>query len=197
MSNSGRASPSSPGRAKKGSRRDGSGSSAGSARSARSAGSASPEKGKFEPHKAEDLSDVSDLDSAHGEGSLDSVSDEEGESKKRNGVESQEPEPREEEPPRKEVVPIPDEMEQLDFEAEEPQPKEDREEGECEGARAAGSRLSSHAEAKSDDDGELNADEVEEGEITDEDENRPEETEPRPICRFYNRGQCTWGSSCR
>lgn len=33
--------------------------------------------------------------------------------------------------------------------------------------------------------------------MTDGDEKRPEETEPRPICRFYTRGQCTWGMSCR
>lgn len=39
--------------------------------------------------------------------------------------------------------------------------------------------------------------ELEEGEVSDEEEKRPEETEPRPICRFYTRGQCTWGSSCR
>lgn len=49
----------------------------------------------------------------------------------------------------------------------------------------------------SEDEGELKGDELEEGEITDEGENRPEETEPRPVCRFYNRGQCTWGASCR
>lgn len=49
----------------------------------------------------------------------------------------------------------------------------------------------------SDDEGELKGEELEEGELTDEGENRPEETEPRPICRFYNRGQCTWGSQCR
>lgn len=39
--------------------------------------------------------------------------------------------------------------------------------------------------------------ELEEGELTDEDEARPEETEPRPVCRFFSRGQCTWGASCR
>lgn len=38
---------------------------------------------------------------------------------------------------------------------------------------------------------------LEEGEVSDEDEVRPEETEPRPVCRFFNRGQCTWGASCR
>ncbi|XP_037821340.1 zinc finger CCCH domain-containing protein 18 isoform X1 [Lucilia sericata] len=40
-------------------------------------------------------------------------------------------------------------------------------------------------------------DELEEGEVSDEDEKRPEETEPKPVCRFYTRGQCTWGMSCR
>ncbi|XP_073835569.1 uncharacterized protein isoform X2 [Musca autumnalis] len=38
---------------------------------------------------------------------------------------------------------------------------------------------------------------LEEGEVSDEDEKRPEETEPKPVCRFYTRGQCTWGMSCR
>ena len=40
-------------------------------------------------------------------------------------------------------------------------------------------------------------DDLEEGEVSDEDEKRPEETEPKPVCRFYTRGQCTWGMSCR
>lgn len=39
--------------------------------------------------------------------------------------------------------------------------------------------------------------ELEEGELTDEDDVRPEEVEPRPVCRFFSRGQCTWGASCR
>lgn len=39
--------------------------------------------------------------------------------------------------------------------------------------------------------------ELEEGELSDGEDARPEETEPRPVCRFYNRGQCTWGVSCR
>ncbi|KAL3285268.1 hypothetical protein HHI36_019378 [Cryptolaemus montrouzieri] len=38
---------------------------------------------------------------------------------------------------------------------------------------------------------------LEEGEVSDEDDVRPEETEPRPVCRFFSRGQCTWGASCR
>lgn len=46
-------------------------------------------------------------------------------------------------------------------------------------------------------DGEKVESELEEGELSDGDDVRPEETEPRPVCRFYNRGQCTWGVSCR
>lgn len=126
---------------------------------------------------AEDLSDVSDLDSNDGHDSLDAISDED-----KKKIENKREEMLN---VRKETAPV-EEMEQLDFEAEEQQEKEDREEGECEGK-----------DDKSDDEGELKGDDLEEGELTDEDENRPEETEPRPVCRFYNRGQCTWGSSCR
>lgn len=95
-----------------------------------------------------------------------------------------------------------EETEQLDFEAEE------REEGECEGVKpntsvglsgsgGGGGGGAGAGAGGSEDEGELKGDELEEGELTDEGENRPEETEPRPICRFYNRGQCTWGSNCR
>uniref|UniRef100_A0A0V0G4J6 Putative dna-directed rna polymerase ii subunit rpb1-like protein n=1 Tax=Triatoma dimidiata TaxID=72491 RepID=A0A0V0G4J6_TRIDM len=48
-----------------------------------------------------------------------------------------------------------------------------------------------------DDEEEGEVKEREDGEISDEGEARPEETEPRPVCRFFSRGQCTWGSSCR
>lgn len=153
------------------------------------------ERGKFEPHKADDLSDVSDLDSAAGDGSLDSLSDDEARRKKAKDDVKKAPSPITHTPSiRKDIVSHSDEMEQLDFEAEEPQGKEDKEDGEC---PEAVKRPESSAAKSEADDGEVKNDEVEEGEITDEDENRPEETEPRPICRFYNRGQCTWGSSCR
>nr|CAD7197580.1 unnamed protein product [Timema douglasi] len=115
-----------------------------------------------------DLSDVSDLDSNDGRDSIGCVSDE-GKRKKSGSSK----------PPLAPAV----EVEQLDFEAEEQQDKEEREEGEC--------------DRKSEDEGEIKGEDLEEGEVTDDEENRPEETEPRPICRFYNRGQCTWGSSCR
>lgn len=53
-------------------------------------------------------------------------------------------------------------------------------------------------EAKSDDDGSLESgEELEDGEVTDGDDKRPEESEPKAVCRFFTRGQCTWGMSCR
>ena len=40
--------------------------------------------------------------------------------------------------------------------------------------------------------------ELEEGEVSDEDEEtRKERLKPQPVCRFYSKGQCTWGASCR
>jgi len=47
------------------------------------------------------------------------------------------------------------------------------------------------------DDGEVKedgAESLEEGEVSDEGDPKPEKP---PICRFYSRGACTWGSSCR
>ena len=39
---------------------------------------------------------------------------------------------------------------------------------------------------------------LEEGEVSDEDEeSRKERLKPQPVCRFYSKGQCTWGASCR
>ena len=49
------------------------------------------------------------------------------------------------------------------------------------------------------DDGELEeGEELEDGEISDEDEAlKTERLEPKPVCRFFSKGQCTWGQSCR
>ena len=34
--------------------------------------------------------------------------------------------------------------------------------------------------------------------VSDEDEeSRKERLKPQPVCRFYSKGQCTWGASCR
>ena len=48
-------------------------------------------------------------------------------------------------------------------------------------------------------DGELESgEELEDGEISDEDEAlKNERLEPKAVCRFFSKGQCTWGSSCR
>lgn len=36
--------------------------------------------------------------------------------------------------------------------------------------------------------------ELEDGEISDEDEAlKTERLEPKPVCRFFSKGQCTWG----
>lgn len=49
-----------------------------------------------------------------------------------------------------------------------------------------------------DDDDDEGAESLEEGEVSDEDEeSRKERLKPQPVCRFYSKGQCTWGSSCR
>ena len=40
--------------------------------------------------------------------------------------------------------------------------------------------------------------ELEDGEISDEDEAlKNERLGPKPVCRFFSKGQCTWGASCR
>ena len=48
-------------------------------------------------------------------------------------------------------------------------------------------------------DGEIESgEELEDGEISDEDEAlKNERLEPKAVCRFFSKGQCTWGSSCR
>lgn len=68
--------------------------------------------------------------------------------------------------------------EQLDFEAEE---------GEC-SPKIDKSKEKEKKEKEHSD--------LEEGELTDDNETKPEETE-RPVCRFFSRGHCTWGSNCR
>lgn len=92
-----------------------------------------------------------------------------------------------------------EEAEQLDFEAEEdPKPLEESKSEEPSNELSAnGSKKSSDKDCGDDEDEEGEVKELEDGEISDEGENRPEETEPRPVCRFFSRGQCTWGSSCR
>lgn len=52
-------------------------------------------------------------------------------------------------------------------------------------------------EAKSENGSLESGEELEDGEVTDGDDKRPEESEPKAVCRFFTRGQCTWGMSCR
>ncbi|XP_028170823.1 neurofilament heavy polypeptide-like isoform X10 [Ostrinia furnacalis] len=83
--------------------------------------------------------------------------------------------------------------EQLDFEAEE---------GECIEPKQ-NEQPNGDASAKGSEREEIKAgrrsrgSSLEEGEVSDEAERRPEESEPRPVCRFFSRGACTWGVSCR
>lgn len=83
--------------------------------------------------------------------------------------------------------------EQLDFEAEdgecEADDKKDKDEKDTGSIAEEGEAIENDKEKEKE--------ELEEGEVSDEDEVRPEETEPRPVCRFFSRGQCTWGASCR
>ncbi|XP_050316022.1 zinc finger CCCH domain-containing protein 18-like isoform X2 [Anthonomus grandis grandis] len=145
----------------------------------------------------EDLSDVSDLEDslgAHSDDKKESENKSNEEVKKDlNGDENQ----KRVEKPKNHDASLsgnrPDEVEeQLDFEAED---------GECEEVK---SKDGDSKEDKDKEDGEENDEEekkeekeLEEGEVTDEDDARPEETEPRPVCRFFSRGACTWGASCR
>jgi nuclear protein NHN1 len=135
----------------------------------------------------EDLSDVSDLDESIGGPSDDDHEDKDG--KKPNGDAKKDD--NEGNIPEKSNRPE-DGEEQLDFEAED---------GECEmeekKEKDEKDSVSIVEDGETAEQKEKERDELEEGEVTDEDEVRPEETEPRPVCRFFSRGQCTWGASCR
>ncbi len=68
--------------------------------------------------------------------------------------------------------------------------KEDREDGEeCDEEKEL------HEEG---DDEKEEGEELEEGEVSsEEDVGKHARMEPRPVCRFYSKGNCTWGSNCR
>lgn len=156
----------------------------------------------------EDLSDVSDLEDSIGANSDDDkdkeinlgAKQEKREEKEENILLSNGNELKKDSPERKVIDKQsnnsrPEEgEEQLDFEAEDgeceeikskDEKKEEKEEGEDEGKDEEISQKEKEDK------------ELEEGEVTDEDDVRPEETEPRPVCRFFSRGACTWGASCR
>lgn len=135
----------------------------------------------------EDLSDVSDLDDSIGGHSEDERDNKE--DKKPNGDAKKE----EVDMPNQEKSSRPEDgEEQLDFEAEdgecEMEEKKEKDEKDSASVIEDGETVEPKEKEK---------EELEEGEVTDEDEVRPEETEPRPVCRFFSRGQCTWGASCR
>lgn len=137
----------------------------------------------------EDLSDVSDL-----EDSIDQCDFETSKEAEQGEVEGDNETPEK----RKKVIERNSQSEeveeQLDFEAED---------GECADNDNSKEKddKDKHSEqelGECDDDAKPEKkEELEEGELSDEDDVRPEETEPRPVCRFFSRGQCTWGASCR
>ncbi|KAJ8919692.1 hypothetical protein NQ315_006220 [Exocentrus adspersus] len=143
----------------------------------------------------EDLSDVSDLDDCMGDNS-DEEHKEEDKKAQENSTGHLNEKTKSTSPEHKKVVEknnrAEEGEEQLDFEAEdgecgEIEPSKDKDEAEPE-------RINKEEAPKAK---EKEKEELEEGEVTDEDDARPEETEPRPVCRFFSRGQCTWGASCR
>ena len=164
----------------------------------------------------EDLSDVSDLESMDG---VDGAAEHELELKKNQQNEEKRMvnnDVKIEKEDKSAPVGLTEENEQLDFEAD-GQWKDERDEGETEGPIIKENKDEKEGKDKDKDkdkvkskeggevndkeegeeDGEKVESELEEGELSDGDDARPEETEPRPVCRFYNRGQCTWGVSCR
>ncbi|XP_053980946.1 zinc finger CCCH domain-containing protein 18-like [Hylaeus volcanicus] len=160
----------------------------------------------------EDLSDVSDLESMDG---VDGGTEHESELKKGQQNEERHAtnnDDKIEKEDKNTPVGLTEENEQLDFEAD-GQWKDERDEGETEGPITKENKDDKDGKDKDkvkskdggeandkeegEEDGEKVESELEEGELSDGDDARPEETEPRPVCRFYNRGQCTWGVSCR
>merc|ERR1711988_464355 len=100
------------------------------------------------------------------------------------------------------VLPIDDGDVLLDYEAEEPDEIENpAKDSDTENAdlEPDSNKLDEEKSLdKIDDDSPSEAESLEEGEVSDEDEEtRKERLKPQPICRFYSKGQCTWGASCR
>lgn len=87
---------------------------------------------------------------------------------------------------------------ELDFEADEVREvSENPEKAPAEPKEVVEKPIREEGEAKSDDGSIESGEELEDGEVTDGDDKRPEESEPKAVCRFFTRGQCTWGISCR
>ncbi|KAL1501343.1 hypothetical protein ABEB36_006678 [Hypothenemus hampei] len=140
----------------------------------------------------EDLSDVSDL-----EDSIGGNSDDENKDKLKSDLDASQDHAKKDmnAPAEKKSIDSlntrPDDgEEQLDFEAED---------GECDDVKSKDGDKDEKEEGEEDtkESATKEEKELEEGEVSDEDDPRPEETEPRPVCRFFSRGACTWGASCR
>lgn len=151
----------------------------------------------------EDLSDVSDLDDSIG-----GHSDEEALEKQASELRQQIDEIRNPEFEQNKISEKTSKTEegeeQLDFEAEdgecgeiESSKEKDKNESSEAGVKETGELEEGEQDDQEKEDEKQSKEELEEGEVTDEDDVRPEETEPRPVCRFFSRGQCTWGASCR
>ncbi|XP_076228538.1 uncharacterized protein LOC116426413 isoform X2 [Nomia melanderi] len=166
----------------------------------------------------EDLSDVSDLESMDGVDGTTEHESELKENKQNDDRRGGDNDDKMEKDDKNAQVGLTEESEQLDFEAD-GQWKDERDEGETEGLNVKENKderdrkdkdkdkdkdkmkskegCDGNDKEEGEEDGEKAESELEEGELSDGDDARPEETEPRPVCRFYNRGQCTWGVSCR
>lgn len=138
----------------------------------------------------EDLSDISDLESSNDANSQQNFTDLRQKLEKQRQTNG-----------KNEILKKIDE-EELDFEDED-EIKEDsenikrtREIREVKESIDSGS-VKEDGEHKSEKDELESGEELEDGEVTDGDEKRPEESEPKAVCRFFTRGQCTWGMSCR
>ena len=83
-----------------------------------------------------------------------------------------------------------DSDEETKIKAEEQAKQEDDEDGEC-GDKEQASKEESENEVEE-------GEELEEGEVSsEEDVGKHARMEPRPVCRFYSKGNCTWGNNCR
>lgn len=150
------------------------------------------DNGKNSNMNHDDLSDVSDLESPQSESQIsqDPVTDL-----------RQKLEERKQKKDMDDSLEKKDDEDVLDFEIEEDECREvvdttKKVEQECVTENEV--KIDNEADGKKSPENELESgEELEDGEVTDDDEKRPEESEPKPICRFYNRGQCTWGISCR
>lgn len=143
----------------------------------------------------EDLSDVSDLDESIG-----GHSDEDDLEKQASKLRQQIEEIPEQNKINEKTSRTEEGEEQLDFEAEDGECGEEssKDKDKDEKIERVMKEMEEGEQNDNDDDKEKQSrEDLEEGEVTDEDDVRPEETEPRPVCRFFSRGQCTWGASCR